>query len=231
MEQLHTYPVSDIVSCFHSKCTLVHRLFGMFWFKHKRTMTKLTNEMTIESVHPMDLRKNYKNRHLIGQTYQLLPIFYRIFLLKYARWNLIGKNRFLQSDFFWIWEQIFLEQLCLDSDVNFILVVLLCLEGWDWRENWFFLFFLDFFLYSNDYLMIYSFLPICILSQRYPIQWVRTLLYWSSVPENREKLALWMSFSEEFQLTRRIIKNKHPPCRESQWTTILCSTTTFASCQ
>ena len=63
-------------------------------------MTKLTNEMTIESVHPMDLRKNYKNRHLIGQTYQLLPIFYRIFLLKYARWNLIEKTRFLQSDFF-----------------------------------------------------------------------------------------------------------------------------------
>lgn len=63
-------------------------------------MTKLTNEMTIESVHPMDLRKNYKNRHLIGQTYQLLPIFHRIFLLKYARWNLIEKNRFLQSDFF-----------------------------------------------------------------------------------------------------------------------------------
>lgn len=55
-------------------------------------MTKLTNEMTIESVHPMDLRKNYKNRHLIGQTYQLLPIFYRIFLLKYARWNLIEKK-------------------------------------------------------------------------------------------------------------------------------------------
>lgn len=63
-------------------------------------MTKLTNEMTIESVHPMDLRKKYKNRHLIGQTYQLLPIFHRIFLLKNARWNLFEKTRFLQSDFF-----------------------------------------------------------------------------------------------------------------------------------